>query len=205
MFDLECLKIWKRLFYLLIVMFLGATSAIAYGERTEMQSPVEKTGQEALIIELKSTSGDSEELAGMVRVTQRATGVVIKPALRGLKPGLHGLHLHENASCQSGQSEPNDTASASSEPAKEAGEHWDPGITGNHAGPWRHGHRGDLPNLYVNPDGEAITPVYAPRVSSGDFDNRALVLHSQRDNYSDEPDSSGGSGDTVACGVAGGG
>lgn len=202
MFSHQSLKTWKWLSFTLPFVLLFPAITVAYGERTALSSPSEETEQKALSIKMESAASDSQEVVGTIRITQRATGVVIEPALKGLTPGLHGLHLHEGDSCQPGPSE--DTESANSpEPAKEAGDHWDPGLTGNHAGPWEHGHRGDLPNLYVNPDGEAITPVYAPRVTSQDFENRALVLHARRDNYSDEPDSSGGSGKAVACGVNG--
>lgn len=197
------LKIWKRMTLLLVVMSLTPTIAVAYGKRTEMSSPTEKTGEKALTVKMESTSSDQQKVMGTVRITQRASGVVIEAALKGLKPGLHGFHIHEGDSCQSGETEDADTASPSREPAKEAGDHWDPGIKGNHEGPWQHGHRGDLPNLYVGPDGKAGMPIYAPRVSSQDFENRALVLHAHRDSYSEESDSTGGSGDAVACGVAG--
>lgn len=173
----------------------------AEDEGTVITSPMEKTGQATVTIELSSTSGNQDKVIGTVRISQRATGVVIEPALLGLEPGLHGFHIHEGGSCESGWIEDPATASHSREPAKAAGEHWDPGFKGNHAGPWRHGHRGDLPNLYVDPEGKAVTPVYAPRLSSQDFGNRALVLHARRDSYSDQQDSAGGSGDAIACGV----
>lgn len=189
---------------LLAVMFLIPAVVNGYGERTEMSSPTEKTGQKALTVEMKSTSADrqdQQEVIGTIRISQRASGVVIEPALKGLEPGLHGFHIHEGDSCASSRVADGDTESPSRKPAKEAGEHWDPGVKGNHDGPWQHGHRGDLPNLYVNPDGKALLPVYAPRVSSSDFEGRALVIHAQRDSYSDEEDSAGGSGDAIACGV----
>ncbi len=202
MFFLKSSKSSKRWSFLFLpAVFLVPTTVVAYGEPTEMSSPSEKTGEKALIVEMKSTAPNNQEVVGTVRISQRATGVVIKPAMKGLEPGLHGFHLHEGDSCQSGRTEGGDTASPSREPAKEAGAHWDPGLKGNHEGPWKHGHRGDLPNLYVNQDGEAVTPVYAPRMPSRDFKNRALVVHAQRDNYSGEPDSSGGSGEAIACGI----
>lgn len=204
MYFVNPLRTWLGASLLPAVILFTPTMVSGYGERTEMNSPTEETGQKALTVEMKSTSADQQgqqEVIGTVRISQRATGVVIEPALKGLEPGLHGFHIHEGDSCESGRTEDTDTASPSREPAKEAGEHWDPGFKGNHAGPWAQGHTGDLPNLYVDPDGKAITPVYAPRVSSNDFENRALVLHARRDSYSDEEDSAGGSGDAIACGV----
>ena len=184
-----------------IAILITPAIVSGYGERTEMSSPTEKTGQETLTVEMKSTSQKVQRVIGTVRISQRATGVVIEPALTGLEPGLHGFHIHAGNRCGSGRTEDSYTATPSLEPAKEAGEHWDPGFKGNHEGPWQHGHRGDLPNLYVNPDGKAITPVYAPRVTRKDFENRALVLHAQRDTYTNGEDSAGGSGNAIACGV----
>lgn len=187
-----------------LIMGLAPAITLAYGERTETGSPVEKTGEETLRIEMTSSSSRETEVVGVIRVSQRATGVVIEPALEGLEPGMHGLHIHEGESCESGRTGTSDTDSPTVEPAKEADDHWDPGLKGNHGGPWRQGHRGDLPNLFVNASGSATIPVYAPRVTSRDFKNKALVLHSERDNYSDDPDSRGGSGRAIACGVADG-
>lgn len=180
---------------------LSPTAVLAYGERTEMESPVERTGESPVRIRLKSTSPEEGQAIGTLKFTQRATGVVIEPSLKGLEPGMHGMHIHEEGSCESGRTEGGNTASPSIDAAKHAGEHWDPGWKGDHDGPWGHGHRGDLPNLYVNEDGEANTPVYAPRVSIRDLADRSVLVHSQRDNYSGEPDA-GGSGSAIACGVA---
>lgn len=183
----------------------AAADPAADDPRTDRQSPVEKAGEPSLTLEMKKVSLSTEgETTGRLSISQRASGVVITPALEGLTPGLHGLHIHDGEGCQSGQTEGGSaTAGASAEPAKEAGDHWDPALTGNHAGPWAHGHRGDLPNLFVDENGEANTPVYAPRVSARDFQNRPVILHSQRDNYSDQPDSTGGSGQAIVCGISG--
>lgn len=124
MYFVNPLKTWLRASLPTVILFMPAMVS-GYGERTEMNSPTEKTGQKALTVEMKSTSAyqqDQQEVIGTVRISQRATGV-------------------------------------------------------------------------------AITPVYAPQVSSKDFENRALVLHARRDNYTDEEDSAGGSGDAIACGV----
>ncbi|MFM7272244.1 MAG: superoxide dismutase family protein, partial [Gammaproteobacteria bacterium] len=42
---------------------------------------------------------------GTVTVSQSAHGLVFKPALTGLSAGLHGFHLHQNASCAPGAQE----------------------------------------------------------------------------------------------------
>lgn len=92
------LKSGKRVTVLLVVMFLPPAMTVAYGKRSEMDSPTEKTGQKTLTVDMKSTAPGQQEVIGVVRISQRASGVVIEPALKGLKPGLHGFHIHEEDS-----------------------------------------------------------------------------------------------------------
>ncbi len=42
---------------------------------------------------------------GTVTISESAYGLVFTPSLSGLQPGLHGFHLHQNASCAAGVSE----------------------------------------------------------------------------------------------------
>lgn len=46
-----------------------------------------------------SDSGSTESL-GSVVISEAAHGLVFTPALIGLTSGLHGFHVHENASCE---------------------------------------------------------------------------------------------------------
>ncbi len=182
--------------------------ALAFGAEKQPDgttgSRVADTGQEPYSIEITGASTKEGGITlGTIQVTQLAEGLLFEPGLKGLEPGLHGFHVHENASCNPGRGK---EAGAGADnltvkPAAKAGDHWDPGFKGNHAGPWGRGHLGDLPNLYVNEDGVARHPVYAPRLTLRDLERRALVIHAERDNYTDEPDSSGGSGTPVGCGA----
>ena len=36
---------------------------------------------------------------GVVRIVETPYGLAFYPALKGLSPGLHGFHIHENPSC----------------------------------------------------------------------------------------------------------
>ena len=56
--------------------------------------------------------------------------------------------------------------------AQGAGAHYDPQGSGHHGLPWGDGHLGDLPALYVAPDGTATYPVLAP---AGAAEAKALV------------------------------
>lgn len=187
-----------------LALALGPALAFSTGKvpATETDSRVTDAGEAAASVEMTAaTTTGGGTTQGTIRVTQLAEGVLLEPALEGLPPGLHGFHVHENGNCDPAREQDQDTANPSVKPAGEAGEHWDPGAKGNHEGPWGHGHLGDLPNLYVDRNGVASLPVYAPRISLSDLEKRALVVHENRDNYTDEPDGKGGSGSAIACGV----
>jgi Cu-Zn family superoxide dismutase len=73
--------------------------------------------------------------------------------------------------------------------------------TKHHGSPWGDGHLGDLPALYVDPQGNATNPVLAPRLKMADLKGRSLMIHMGGDNHSDHPAPLGGGGARVACGV----
>lgn len=132
---------------------------------------------------------------GEIAIAETAHGVVFTPALSGLSPGLHGFHVHENGDCKPGQKEGKAVAGLA------AGGHYDPDKSGKHGTPWGDGHKGDLPPLYVAPDGKATSPVLAPRLKLADLKGRSLMIHAGGDNHSDHPAALGGGGARVACGV----
>ena len=122
-------------------------------------------------------------------------GLVVMPRLEGLQPGAHGFHIHENADCGT------DSKGGKTVAGGAAGGHYDPEKTGRHAGPVGNGHLGDLPELLVDPDGNARMAVVAPRLQVPDLVGRTVMIHEGGDNYSDEPKPLGGGGARVACGV----
>jgi Cu-Zn family superoxide dismutase len=114
-------------------------------------------------------------------------------SVTGLKPGRHGMHVHETGACT-----PPDF--------KSAGEHFNPDAkqhgTQNPEGP----HAGDLPNLVVEEDGSADTTLTIPSglltegpTSMLGTEQRALVIHADPDDEKTDP--SGNSGARVVCGV----
>jgi Cu-Zn family superoxide dismutase len=137
----------------------------------------------------------SGTVVGTVRVTTSAYGLVFTPDLKGLAPGLHGFHVHTNPSCAASE------ADGKKVPAGAAGGHYDPAKAGRHGTPWGDGHLGDLPGLYVAPDGTATQPVLAPRLKLADLAGRSLMIHAGGDNHADHPMPLGGGGTRVACGV----
>ena len=141
--------------------------------------------------------GGAGASVGTIRVVETTYGLVFYPTLSGLPPGLHGFHVHENPSCEPGIKEGKPTAALS------AGGHYDPKNTKIHGEPWGKGHLGDLPALYVDPDGNATTPLLAPRLRMKNIGHRSLMIHVGGDNHADHPAPLGGGGARMACGVIG--
>lgn len=144
---------------------------------------------ETLVIPMQLVTNNNDgKSIGIIEATDTKYGLLIKPQLHGLSPGLHGFHLHKNPSC--------------ADNGKAAGGHFDPKDTGKHLGPYSDkGHLGDLPALYVNKEGNANLPVLAPRLTTKDLMGHALMIHAGGDNYSDSPKKLGGGGERLACAV----
>ncbi|OGV28475.1 MAG: superoxide dismutase [Legionellales bacterium RIFCSPHIGHO2_12_FULL_35_11] len=138
-----------------------------------------------VIAKVYTADGHNKSL-GNIDFSDTPFGLLIVPNLTALPAGLHGLHLHQHADC-------NDQAMA-------AGGHFDPNNTNTHQGPYGNGHLGDLPVLYVGVDGQAHTPILAPRLKISDLKGLAVMVHANGDNYTNNP-SLGGGGARIACGV----
>ena len=135
------------------------------------------------------------ERIGHVMLQNHRLGLMFTPEIRGLPPGFHGFHIHEYGFLGSSQKKGKWIAGG------QAGQHYDPAATGLHLGPYRPGHKGDLPRLPVGPDGVARTPVVAPRLKLSEVRDRALIIHSGGDNYSDYPVVNGGGESRIAGGI----
>jgi Cu-Zn family superoxide dismutase len=142
-----------------------------------------------------------EGVSGTVEFVEMAydTGneVEITLTAKGLKPGLHGVHLHAVGKCEP----PAFTA---------AGGHFDPGPAGNTDPDANHPfHMGDIPNLRVGADGSGTLQARTTRVtlSEGplslfDGDGSAVIVHGNPDQgTTGEPKSGVSGGPRVACGL----
>jgi superoxide dismutase, Cu-Zn family len=133
---------------------------------------------------------------GTVTISDGASGAAIKTALKGLPPGPHGFHIHQNGSCQP------TTANGQPVPAGAAGGHFDPQNTGKHEGPEGSGHLGDMPLLQVGQDGTATQNLTAPHIKDvAAVRGKTVIIHIGGDNYSDQPQPLGGGGARIACGI----
>ena len=133
---------------------------------------------------------------GAVTFTDTAGGLLITPKLSGLPPGQHGFHIHEKGNCGPGMNQGKPAAGFA------AGGHYDPAHTKKHLGPLSAaGHRGDLPVLVVDSQGNATQSVTAPHLTVAEIRGRSVMIHAGGDNYSDTPLPLGGGGARIACGV----
>jgi Cu-Zn family superoxide dismutase len=126
---------------------------------------------------------------GVVMFTKTNDGANAIVDLEGLKPGKHGLHVHEKGDC----SDPK---------AATAGAHFNPGHS-HHGGidtPERHA--GDFGNIEAGANGKAHVELKLKGVKFDGPDSiigKSLIVHDKEDDLKTDP--SGNSGDRVACGV----
>lgn len=171
------------------LLLMSAILVVGGCAKTKKALPVSGDKMEAIVAPLLNTQGNK---IGEVTLVQETAGVMIKVEAEGLKPGLHGIHIHETGVCKAPD-------------FKSAGAHFNP--TGK-----EHGfdnpkgfHLGDLPNIEVPEDGKVsrelttgdITLTSGMENSILDGDGSALVIHADPDDYKTDP--SGNSGDRVAC------
>lgn len=165
----------------LVAILLSLSAASVYADIVVPMNLVDEKGVGASV--------------GQVTISESKYGLVFTPSLQGLSPGIHGFHLHQNASCEPKEKDGKMMAAGA------AGGHYDPAATNVHGTPWGDGHLGDLPPLYVEANGASNQAVLAPRLKLSDLQGRALMIHAGGDNHSDHPAALGGGGARVVCGV----
>ena len=190
-----------KLWYLSI----GAVALAASGAIALAQTPAPPAGGPAP----KAAAGapvhahaviKGEGISGTADFVERTMGtgkiVDITVAVTGLKPGMHGVHLHAVGKC-----EPDFAA---------AGGHFDPGPAGNMDPDANHPfHMGDVPQLNVTANGRGTMKVSTTRVTLSDgplslfdADGSAIIIHANPDQgITGEPKSGVSGGPRIACGV----
>ncbi len=134
---------------------------------------------------------------GWAKLTEDSTGTVhLNVHVKGLTPGLHGIHLHAVARCDLGTTPAFSSAGGHHNPLQH--DHGLASQTGAHAG--------DLPNLVVNGRGvghldatTGLATLSGGPVTVFDLDGSALIIHAAEDDQVTNP--TGNSGARIACGV----
>lgn len=147
------------------------------------------------VAEIKGTG-----ITGRAELVERKSGtgtvVDVTVTVSGLKPGLHGVHLHAVGKC-----EPDFAA---------AGGHFDPGPASNTDPDANHPfHMGDIPNVNVGSNGQGTLKAVTTRVTLSpgplsifDADGTAIIVHGDPDQgITGPPNSDVSGGPRVACGV----
>ena len=174
------------------VVFTGAAVALAGAVAMGQGPAADGTRAHA---EIKG-----EGITGKAEFVERKQGtgalVEISVTASGLKPGLHGMHLHAVGKCEP--------------PFTSAGGHFDPGPASNTDPDANHPfHMGDVPNLEAGADGKATLKIVTTRVTLSpgplslfDPDGTAVIVHANPDQgITGEPKSGVSGGPRAACGV----
>lgn len=173
---------------------MGSTGEMKKDEmkKEEVPSYDPKSEKNHLVIQMYILGESGNTLAGEIVAVETKYGIAFFPNLKGLPPGIHGFHVHEVCDC----------GATEKGLAMKAGGHWDPKKTGMHSFPWSDkGHKGDLPALYVDMQGNAIYPVLGPKIKKlKELKGHSLMIHVGGDNHSDMPAKLGGGGARLVCG-----
>jgi Cu-Zn family superoxide dismutase len=139
-------------------------------------------------VSMISATGIGDEI-GTITIADSHHGVTITPNLKGLPPGKHAFHVHENPDCGPGIKGGKPVAGL------KAGGHYDPTGAAHHMG---HKPHGDLSELTADPDGTATKPVRSGTLKVAMVRGRSIMVHRFGE---DEPGKPKGGGDRMACGV----
>ncbi|KAK6741501.1 hypothetical protein RB195_009388 [Necator americanus] len=140
--------------------------------------------------------GNPSKTIGIIDLTQIGTLVKLNGTVSGLKPGVHGFHVHEKGDLGNG--------------CISAGGHFNPHKMTHGAPDDSNRHVGDLGNVITSEHGETVISISDSVVALTGQHNvigRAIVIHADPDDLgrgtSELSKTTGNAGARVACGVIG--
>jgi len=139
-------------------------------------------------IALEPKSGSN--VSGTATFVEKNGFVTFEAKISGLKPGVHGIHIHEKADCSSAD-------------AASAGGHWNP--THVKHGKWTDAehHKGDIGNFTADENGNGTITLKTDEwcIGCGDANKdilgKGLIVHDKPDDFVTQP--TGNAGARVAC------
>ena len=157
-------------------------------DATEIQeeAPVSKK----LTISLDSKRGSTA--TGNVVFTEEDGEVSMTAVFEGLEPGMHAIHIHENADC-------------SADDGTSAGGHWNP--TKEQHGKWGDAegyHKGDIGNFEADDNGNGTITMATDEWcidcedATKNIVGKGVIVHQGADDFTSQP--SGAAGARVSCG-----
>ncbi|WP_330250814.1 superoxide dismutase family protein [Nocardia sp. NBC_00565] len=183
-------------------VWTGASAPPASEFGTETGSPGANPGVK---VDLKDAAGSSVAVAN---ITKDGNHLQFTVEAHGLRPGFHGLHIHQIGKCEASSVAP------TGGPAGDflsAGGHLQVGSANAHPA------SGDLTSLEVRTDGTAKLVTTTDAVTLDDIKGKALMIHADADNFGNIPNryvradgvagpdettlATGDAGGRVACGV----
>lgn len=143
-------------------------------------------GKTAVAI-LNPTKGN--DIHGRIAFAPVDKGILVIAEVHGLKPGKHGLHIHEKGDC-------------SADDASSAGGHFNPTDMPHGAPDAEKRHVGDLGNIEADENGDAfyeridtVLKLEGPNSIIG----KSVIVHTGVDDFTTQP--TGDAGARGACGV----
>ncbi|MBK4734487.1 superoxide dismutase family protein [Noviherbaspirillum pedocola] len=143
------------------------------------------------VADVQPTQGNSAH--GTVTFVERSGKIMADVELQGLRPGQHGIHIHEKGDC-------------SAPDATSAGGHYNPTNEPHGAPDADKRHAGDFGNVTADASGNVSQKITVDtwrlgmtKVAQNTIAGRALVVHADPDDLASQP--AGNSGKRVACGV----
>lgn len=133
------------------------------------------------------------ELMGSMTLVQDRDQLVIDIEVRGLTPGGHAMHVHQEGSCEPAADEMVMKAGHA------AGSHYIRSDGDTEDGTVRRPH-GDLPELYSDESGLAVNKIRSYDLKLSEIRGRAVMIHAYPEQPRDLSLPRGG-GPRVACGI----